>query len=327
MAKFFLHGTPPKQTRSFIGQQTGLKINKTVNESGIAQYSEKFPSINTYVVIDPRIVRLYKTPPESNINDSITMGFDSALTRYNGGTAQIGLNLDTIESFFANKDDTLSDNLVFGYPIKNSNTIEISTSLMEAKFMARRKNSDGEWADVIDISNDEVIFNSNDDANEVKIFFMVTKMSGLPDTYMININGETMQIMEDLAFSSIGNHTLSTLYDAYTYHGLAGQLIGPIFIGANEYGNGIISCPKHSFKIRPYQTKELENIGIDLSKVTLTVKTNLSWQKLDNGDYEFKWKDESDMTPKYLSLQIAQNPEIDFHESTRIAMNFTVNRE
>lgn len=326
MAKFFINGTPPKQTRSFIGQLTGLKIAKEINETGIPQYSMKDPDVSTYMALDPRVVRLFKTPKDSSITQDITLGYDYTMTQYKGARAEIGLDLDAIVNYFENKDDTKSENLIFGYPIKNDSTIEISTSLMEAKYLARRKNSDGNWHDVIDVSNDQVIFDSNADKNEIKVFYMVSKIAGLPDTYMININGETMQIMEDIGTTS-GVHQVGAIYDSYTYHGLAGILIGPVFIGANEYGNGIISSPKSSFKIRPFETRELQNIGIDTSKVVLTVKTNLNWQKLDNGDYEFRWKDESDTSSKYISLQIAQNSETDFHESTRIAMNFTVHRE
>ena len=141
MAKFFINGTPPKQTRSFIGQQTGLKILKTIDESGAAIYSEKSPSISTYMAIDPRVVRLFRTPTGSDITQAITLGYDFTLTQYNGGRAEIGLDLDSIVSYFDNKDDTTSENLVFGYPLKNESTVEISTSLMEAKYMARRKNS------------------------------------------------------------------------------------------------------------------------------------------------------------------------------------------
>lgn len=326
MAKFFINGTPPKQTRSFIGQITGLKIQKETNDSGIPTYSMKNPDVSTYMALDPRVVRLFKTPADSSINEDITLGYDYTMTQYKGGRAEIGLDLDSIVNYFENKDATTSENLIFGYPIKNDSTIEISTSLMEAKYLTRRKNGDGVWADVIDISNNQVIFDSNKDKNEIKVFYMVSKVAGLPDTYMININGETMQIMEDIGTTS-GVHQVGAIYDSYTYAGLAGILIGPMFIGANEYGNGIISSPKSSFKIRPFATRELENIGIDTSKVVLTVKTNLNWTKLDNGDYEFKWKNESDLSPKFISLQIAQNSETDFHESTRIAMNFIVNRE
>ena len=71
----------------------------------------------------------------------------------------------------------------------------------------------------------------------------------------------------------------------------------------------------------------VRNIGIDTSAVTLSVKTNLNWSKLDNGNLQFTWKDSADTSPKYVSLQIVQNTELDFHESTRIAMNYTAHRE
>ena len=326
MAKFFINGTPPKQTRSFIGQLVGLKVQKGTADSNFPTYSEKNPEIDTYMAVDPRMARLFKTREGSNVTQQITIGYDYTMTQYNGQRAEIGLDLDAIVNYFDNKDDTTSENLVFGYPIVNEDIIEISTSLMEAKMLTRRKNSDGDWEDMIDISNNQVVFSNNEDKKEIKIFYMVSKIAGLPDTYMININGETMQIMEDLRLDS-GPHQCSPVYDSYTDHGIAGLLIGPVFSGANEHGNGVLSCPKNSFRIRPFQSGELTNIGIDTNQVTLTIKTNLNWQKLDNGDYDFSWKDSADMTPKYLSLQIQQNSETDFHESTRIAMNYTAHRE
>ena len=57
------------------------------------------------------------------------------------------------------------------------------------------------------------------------------------------------------------------------------------------------------------------------------IKTNLNWTKLDNGNLQFTWKDSADISPKYVSLQIVQNTELDFHESTRIVMNYTAHRE
>lgn len=326
MAKFFINGTPPKQTKSFVAQQTALKVNRTTDDTGIPRYTHKAPLVSTYMAVDPRMARIFKTPSETDITDALTIGYDFTMTQYNNKRAEIGLDLDYIVNYFENKDDTTSDNLVFGYPLKNENTIEISTSLMEAKFITRKKNDSGNWATVIDAKTEEVIFNSDADSNELKIFYIVSKIEGLPDTYMLNINGETMQIMQDITIDT-GTHQVSPIYDTSTYHGIAQTLIGPIFIGANEYSNGLISCPKNTFKIRPFATRELENIGIDISTVTLTIKTNLNWQKLDNGDYQFTWKDDSDKTPKYVSLRIIQNSELDFHESTRIAMNFTVHRE
>lgn len=326
MAKFFINGTPPRQTKSFVGQTTALKIEKLTDATGVASYTHKSPVVSTYMAIDPRVVRVYNTLDSSDISHALSLGYDFTNIQYNGSRAEVGLDLDYIVSYFESKDDTTSDNLVFGYPIRNTSTIEVSTSLMEAKFMTRKKNSDGNWATVIDSRTNATIFDSDEDQNEIKIFYMVHKIAGLPDTYLININGETVQIMEDITVTT-GTHQVGPLYDNYSHHGIAQNLIGPIFIGANEYGNGLLSCPKHTFKIRPFATRELANIGIDTSTVTLAVKTNLAWQKLDNGDYEFTYKDENDKTPKFISLQIAQNSEIDFHESTRIAMNYTVHRE
>ena len=324
MAKFFINGMPPKQTKSFVAQDLALKVNRTTDDTGIPRYTHKAPLVSTYMAVDPRIARLYKTTSKS-ISQPISIGFDSTMTKYNGQKAEIGLDLDSIVNYFSNKDATTSDNLVFGYPIKNENTVEISTSLMDAKFMTRKKNDSGEWATVINVKDNSVIFDSNEDKNEIKIFYMAFKVKGLPDTYMININGETMEIMEDLAIT--GSHTVDLLTDSFTYHGIAQQLIGPIFIGANEHGTGIVSCPKNAFKIRPFQTNVLKNIGIDTNAVALIIKTNLNWTKADNGDYEFNWKDSSDMSPKFLSIGLQQNDEIDFHDETRITMNYTVHRE
>lgn len=327
MAKFFINGTPPRQTKSFISQMSALTIQKKTNDAGVAEYSAKNPSVSTYMALDPRVVRVFKTRDSSDITDSLTLGYDFTMTQYNGGRAEIGLDLDAIENFFTNKDDTTSDNLVFGYPITNSDTIEISTSLMEAKFLVRKKDANGDWATVINAVDNSVVFSSNDDTNEMKVFYSVSKISGLPDTYIININGEAVQFMEDITTNTASHRTAGIYEGPYNYHGLGGVLIGPILIGANEHGNGVISCPKSTFTIKPFASGELANLGIDVSTVNLTVKTNLNWQKLDNGNLQFNWKDTNDMSSKYLSLQIIQNDELDFHESTRIVMNYLAHRE
>ena len=325
MAKFFINGTPPRQTKSFVSQMTALTIQKKDN-AGVPEYSMKEPYIGTYMALDPRVVRLKKTVNE-DISDAITMGYDYTMTQYNGGRAEIGLDVDAIVKFFTDKDDTTSNNLVFGYPITNNDTIEISTSLMEAKFLVRKKDADGNWATVINAVDNSVVFNNSSVKPEMKVFYSVSKISGLPDTYLININGEAVQMMEDLSFTA-GSHQFAGLIEGpYNYHGLGGSFIGPVLIGANEHGNGVLSCPKDNFTLKPFANGELKNNGIDTSAINLTVKTNLNWQKLDNGNLQFSWKDSADTSPKYVSLSIPQNEELDFHESTRIVMNFTAHRE
>lgn len=325
MAKFFINGTPPRQTKSFVSQMTALTIEKKDN-AGVPEYSMKEPFVSAYMALDPRVVRLKKTVND-DISEAITMGYDYTMTQYKGGRAEIGLDVDAIVKFFAEKDDTTSDNLIFAYPISNDDTIEISTSLMEAKFLVRKKDADGNWASVINAVDNSVVFSNNADKKEIKVFYSVSKISGLTDTYIININGEAVQMMEDLSFTA-GSHQFAGLVEGpYNWHGIGGSLIGPVFIGANEYGNGMISCPKDNFTIKPFVNGELKNIGIDTSAINLTVKTNLNWTKLDNGNLQFSWKDSADKSPKFVSLSIPQNDELDFHESTRIVMNFTAHRE
>tara|TARA_R110000868_G_scaffold7758_2_gene41035 strand:+ start:54 stop:1037 length:984 start_codon:yes stop_codon:yes gene_type:complete len=327
MAKFFINGTPPRQTRSFVSQMSALTIEKKNNDAGIPEYSMKEPFVSSYMALDPRVVRLKKTLADSDITDSITMGYDFTMTQYKGARAEIGLSLDAIVKYFTEKDATTSDNLIFAYPISNDDTVEISTSLMEAKFLTRKKDADGKWDTVINAVDNSVVFSNNADKKEIKVFYSVSKVSGLPDTYIININGEAVQLMEDLSFTA-GSHTVAGVFEGpYNYHGLGGVLIGPTMIGANEHGNGVISCPKNNFTIKPFANGELKNIGIDTSAVNLSIKTNLNWTKLDNGNLQFTWKDSADLSPKYVSLQIVQNTELDFHESTRIVMNYTAHRE
>jgi hypothetical protein len=69
----------------------------------------------------------------------------------------------------------------------------------------------------------------------------------------------------------------------------------------------------------------ISELGIDTSKVKLMFKTNLMYQKLDNGDWEFTFPDGVTMT--YLTMYVATKDTVVDMETDSLLANFYVFRQ
>lgn len=322
MAKFLFQGRSPKQTRTFNMAKRTFNIETTKAADGDLTGSDKLPIVNDYIGLDPRSASIFKTVKEEfDTGTPLTIGYEwPAYATSDRQRAWRSFDLDFIANWFANKSDDYDNVLMFGYPIGDgASTVDIGDSLMQAKYLARKKDADGNWESIVDIATNEVVL--KDEPGAVDIYFYAHNIKNLDDLILINMNVQKCEITEDLV-NADPNHKIEMLLDNQDF-ALSSEILSPLPIYATYNGQSVITTPKDTFRLRPYKSGLVDKLGINKDNIKLQVRTALRWEKLDNGDLEFTWT-EGMGTTTYITLVVPLGDAVGDIEHDSLVCNFFI---
>jgi len=305
MAKFILHGTSPKQTRPYLLSKRDFNIESVKQADGDVIGTARKPKVFDFIGVDPRCAAVFPSKADIDVGGPITIGYSwPEYATSTGERAWTNFDLDWIADWYANKTDDYGDILMFGYPLPETGQakVNIGDSLLQSRFLVRKKGTDGEFHTVVDAKTDEVVFQGDEHGlRNVDVYFYVKCLYNLDNVILINFNTQKTEITEDI--SLVTDHGIETVLDNQDF-ALASEIISPMPIHANYNGQSVVTCPKKVFALRPYKSGILDKLGVDKSKIKLQFKTKLQYEKLDNGDYQFTWPDDLS-GPTYITCYIA----------------------
>lgn len=320
MAKFLFQGRSPKQTRTFNMAKRTFNVETTKAADGDLNGTVKHPKVFDFVGVDPRCASIFKTNTTAmDTGTPLTIGYEyPQYATPEGNRAWRGFDLDFIANFFANRTSEYDSVLMFGYPLSDKNeNVNIGQSLVQSRYLVRKKDSSGNWATVVDASTDEVIFSGTDN-KAVDVYFYAQEMKNLDSLILINMNVQKCEITEDITEVD-PKHTIEMLIDNQDF-ALSSEILSPLPIYANYLGQSVIASPKATFRLRPYKSYLVEKLGLNKNNIKMQVVTGLNWQKLDNGDLEFTWKE--GMTSSYISLVVPIGDTVGDIEHDALICNF-----
>jgi hypothetical protein len=289
-------------------------------DDGVITNSLKGPRLGEFIAVDARTANIFRSDNGvKDVGGALTIGYE--YPQYSTSTnerAWFNFDLDFIANWFANKTDSYGDTLAFGYPLTDEANVNIGDSLGQAVFMTKKKDDDGNWTSLVNADTDASISSTNAD-----IYFYARQIKNYDDLIVITLNAQKTEIADDITGTQ-GSHQIETLEDNQDF-ALSVNLLAPGILNANYNGQSVITCPKNTFKIRPFRNPMISELGIDTSKVKLMFKTNLMYQKLDNGDWEFTFPDGVTMT--YLTMYVATKDTVVDMETDSLLANFYVFRQ
>lgn len=331
MAKFLFQGRSPKQSRTYNMAKRTFNIETTKEADGNVIGTVKQPKVFDFVGVDARCAHIFGSSDQvKDITTPLTIGYEFPIyTTTDGQRGWRGLDLDFIANWFENRTDDYDSVLMFGYPLSDTpQQINISDSLLQSKFLVRKKDADGNWATVVDAQTDEVVFTADPSNPEltknVDVYFYAHHMKNLDGLILVNLNVQKTEITDDIAGINTG-HTIEILIDNKDF-ALSSEILSPLPIYANYMGQSVITTPKNSFRIRPYKSYLVNKLGLNKDNIKMQVNTPLIWQKLDNGDLEFTWKDTLGSST-YINLCVPIGDKVGDVEDDALIMNFFVFRQ
>lgn len=321
MAKFLFHGKSTKQTASYYASRLDFNIALTKKEDGTIDIQEKGPEVNEFIAVDARTANIFPSNPKFDVGGPLTIGYEyPQYQTYKGERAWFKLDLDFIADWFANRTDAYGETLAFGYPLPKEGQagVGIGDSLKDSKFLVKKKDAEGNWATLVDAATDEVV-----DTNNADVYFYARQFKSFDDVIVITLNAQKVEISDDIR-NTYDSHVIESLEDNQDY-ALSANFISPMFLGANYNGQSVVTSPKSTFRIRPFNNPLLANLGVDKSKIKLQLKTNLIYEKLDNGDWQFTWPE--GVTSTYLTLFIPTKTTVVDMETDSLLVNLHVFRQ
>ena len=330
MAKFLFQGRSPKQTRTFHMAKRTFNIETTKADDGDLIGSVKQPEVYDYIGLDPRSASIFKTVKEElDTGTPLTIGYEwPAYATSDRQRAWRSFDLDFIANWFANKSDDYDNVLMFGFPLGDgTTTVDIGDSLIQAKYLVRKKDTNGKWDTIVDAATDEVVFRNetgdddHSDHKAVDVYFYAHHLKNLDDLILINMNVQKCEITEDITTAD-PNHKVEMLIDNMDY-ALSSEILSPLPIYANYNGQSVITTPKDTFRLRPYKSMLVNKLGLNTDNIKMQVRTALRWEKLDNGDLEFTWT-EGMGTSTYITLIVPLGDTIGDIEHDALVCNFYV---
>lgn len=322
MAKFLFHGKSTKQTASYYASRLDFNIDQSKQEDGSINYSTKGPIVSEFVAVDARTANIFPSNDQYDVGGPLTIGY--LYPQYqtsDGQRAWFKLDLDFIANWFANKTDAHGDTLAFGYPlpIEGQAEVNIGDSLKDSVYMVKKKDDDGNWSSVVNADTDATINTTNAD-----VYFYARQIKDYDNLIVITLNAQKTEVSEDISNTYSGTHVIETLEDNQDF-ALSANLLAPQFLNANFNGQSVVTCPKTTFKLRPFANPFIDSLGVDKSKIKLMFRTKMSYEKLDNGDWQFTLPDGVDTT--YLTIFVSTKDSIASMETDSLVANFYVFRQ